>query len=445
MEKQNYIDQISNLSAEQIAVGITNNIVTFEELKKTGDFDASLQRNVRVILKQKDDIEFANANNRSSLENYIKIFPNGQNIEEAKLRIQIILDEESRQLQLAKERENMLRNIKENINEYTPDEVLGKLSSDDFDNLCNELDIDASLIKNYRTPELRANDIPKSANEIPEGYTDVFFWGIPSSGKTCALAAILSTMKKEYSMEAPDIQTQFGATYRDNLVQIFQRETGFLPGRTNEDMTQYMPFMLYNRGESNKQRRVSFFELSGEVFKYFYEKSNNSNIVNDYDRGYIENSFKTLELLLNSDNQKIHFFFIDYNAETRHKSDDNGLSQSNYLDAATTYFRDKNNIFRKKTDAVYVIVTKADEIKSSDKIESAKEFLTENFGSFIDVLKNQCKRNSVDFKVKIFSIGEVYFKQVCKINRKYSKDIINDLLVRIKPIKKSFWNKYLNS
>jgi hypothetical protein len=445
MEEQDYIDNISDLSEEQIAEGITNGIVTFEELRKTGEFDASTQKNVRVILKQKDDAVFAIANTLAALENYITAFPKGQNLEEAKRKIQELRDEEIRILKLAEERENMLRNIRENINKFTPDEVLGKLSSADFENLCNELSIDANIIRNYRAPDLTSNDFPQSANEIPEGYTDVFFWGIPSSGKTCALSAILSTIKKDYSMEAPDIQKQFGATYRDSLVQIFQRDTGFLPGRTNEDLTQYMPFMLYKRGEFNKQRRVSFFELSGEVFKYFYEKTNNSNVILDRDREYIEKSFNTLELLLNSNNQKIHFFFIDYNAETKHTSDSSKLSQNNYLDAAATYFRDQNNIFRKKTDAVYIIVTKSDEIKSDNKIESAKEFLNEHFGSFIDVLKNQCKRNSVDFNIKIFSIGDVYFKRVCKINRNYSKDIINDLLVRIKPLRKSWWRNFLNS
>jgi hypothetical protein len=445
MEEQDYLDNISNLSAEQIAEGIANNKVTFEALRKTNEFDASTQKNVRAFLKQKDDAVFAMSNTLAALENYITVFPKGQNVEEAKRKIQELSDEERRKLKLAEERENMLRNIRENINEYTPKEVLDKLSADDFENLCNELDIDASLIRNYTPPKLRDNYFPQSADEIPEGYTDVFFWGIPSSGKTCALSAILSTIKKDYSMEAPDIKSQFGATYRDGLVQIFQKDTGFLPGRTNADLTQYMPFMLYKRGEYNKQRRVSFFELSGEVFKYFYEKSNNSSIIDDDHRQYIEKSFNTLQVLLNSNNQKIHFFFIDYNAETKHKSDSNGLSQNNYLDAAATYFRDQNNIFRKKTDAVFIIVTKSDEIKSDNKIESAKEFLNEHFGSFIDVLKNQCKRNSVDFKIKIFSIGDVYFRQVCKINRNYSKDIIDDLLVRIKPVRNSWWRNFLNS
>jgi hypothetical protein len=205
-----------------------------------------------------------------------------------------------------------------------------------------------------------------------------------------------------------------------------------------------MPFLFYKRGEKNK-RKISFFELSGEVFKYFYEVANGSQIIDDYSRDDIEKSFKTLRLLLKSNNQKIHFFFIDYNQETKHTTDDNNLTQSNYLEAAATYFRDNNEIFKKRTDAVYVIVTKSDEIKSNDRAASAKSFLRENFGSFMDVLKNQCNKHSVDFKVKLFSIGDVYFKKICKINRSYSTDIINDLLVRVKPVNDSKIRNFFRS
>ncbi len=326
----------------------------------------------------------------------------------------------------------MLRRIRRDINEYTPDEIINVLDEEDLNDLCCELGIDAGTVRNYRVPELIFNEIPQNQNDIPPGYTDVFFWGIPSSGKTCALSAIFNTIKKNYSMEAPDCTKKFGATYRDSLVNIFNNGCAYLPGRTNEDRTQYMPFLFYRRKETQK-RKISFFELSGEVFKYFYKQANSSHIISDDDRKDIENSFQTLELLLKSDNQKIHFFFIDYNQETRHTIDSNGFTQSNYLEAAATYFRDKNNIFRKKTDAVYVVVTKSDEIQQTDRNKVAKAFLEENFGSFMDVLRNQCKRNSVEFNVKLFSIGDVYFKKICKINREYSAEIIEDLLDRIKP------------
>lgn len=444
MEKQEYINQVEDLSAEQIADGISNGIVTFDELRRTGEFDASKQRSVKGILKKKDDNAFATAHTISDLQYYLQVFPEGSHISAALAKLQKLQDEENAEERKSSEREKMLRKIKEDINEYAPDEITNILSDDDLDSLCDELGINVSAVKNYEEPNLKPNDIPQDESEVPEGYTDIFFWGIPSSGKTCALAAILSTITKNYTMEAPDTDQKFGATYRTSLVNMFRNNVGNLPGRTNEDRTQYMPFLFYKRGEKNK-RKISFFELSGEVFKYFYEVVNNSHIINDYDREAIENSFRTLELLLNSNNQKIHYFFIDYNQETKHTEDNNGLTQSNYLEAAATYFRDRNNIFRKRTDAVYVVITKSDEIKGDDRVETAKAFLQENFGAFMDVLKNQCKRNSVDFKVKLFSIGDVYFKRICKIDRSYSDDIIQDLLKRVKPVSNNVFKKFFNS
>lgn len=444
MEKKDYIIQIENLTAEQIANGISNSIVTFEELRNTHQFDASIQKRVRAILKEKDDEAFAKAQTIYDLEIYLRSFPNGNNYSAAQVKLQLLKDKENEKERSRNEREKMLREIREDINEYAPDEIINILSDDDLNILCNELGIDASAIKNYTTPALKFNNIPQTESDVPDDYTDIFFWGIPSSGKTCALAAILSTIDKKYTMEAPDTSQQFGSTYRTALVNMFRNDVANLPGRTIEDRTQYMPFLFYKRGENNK-RKISFFELSGEVFKYFFEVVNNSQIVNDYDREAIEKSFTTLDLLLNSNNQKIHFFFIDYNQETKHTTDSNGLTQSNYLEAATIYFRDKNNIFRKKTDAVYVVITKSDEIKDKNREAIAKNFLNDNFGGFMDVLKNQCRKNSVDFKVKLFSIGDVYFKRICKINRSYSDDIIQDLLKRVKPSNNNVFKKFFNS
>jgi len=444
MEKKDYIIQIDNLTAEQIADGISNGIVTFDDLRNTGEFDASKQKSVKSILKKKDDDAFASALTISDLEYYLRVFPDGTNLTAAKVKIQQLQDEEDNRIRIEGKRKRMLRKIKEDINEYAPDEIVNILSDNDLNSICDELGINASAVRNYIEPALKFNNIPQIETDIPPEYTDIFFWGIPSSGKTCALAAILSTIAKDYTMEAPDTNQQFGSTYRTGLVNMFRNDVGNLPGRTIEDRTQYMPFLFYKRGEVNK-RKISFFELSGEVFKYFFEVVNNSQIINDYDREAIEKSFRTLDLLLNSNNQKIHFFFIDYNQETKHTVDNNGLTQSNYLEAASIYFRDRNNIFKKKTDAVYVVITKSDEIKNDNKVETAKAFLQENFGSFMDVLKNQCKRNSVEFKVKLFSIGDVYFKRICKINRTYSDDIIQDLLKRVKPSSNNRFKKIFNS
>ena len=49
MEKKDYIKQIEDLSAEQIAEGISLGKVTFDELKKTEEFDASKQKKVKSM------------------------------------------------------------------------------------------------------------------------------------------------------------------------------------------------------------------------------------------------------------------------------------------------------------------------------------------------------------------------------------------------------------
>jgi hypothetical protein len=452
MELQEIINRLEDVSAADIVTFLCDNNMSFEvfsdTVKKAGGWDSAEKRkNVQSLLKQKDDDAYnavVAANTVEAFQKYLSLFQKGNHAAEAQEKIQQIQNNVNAEVQQRKQREKMLREIKEDINEYTPDEIIEKLSCKVLEDLCNELDIDAQMIKSYKEPPLRFNDIPQHENDVPEGYTDVFFWGIPSSGKTCALAAILSTIKKDFSMEAPDCEKKFGATYRDSLVGIFHKDCGYLPGRTNRDRTQYMPFLFYKRGENNK-RKISFFELSGEVFKHFYEVAYNTKINNNDNRIEIEESFKTLALLLNSNNQKIHFFFLDYNQETKHTKDDNNLMQSDYLEAAATYFRDNKDIFKTHTDAVYVIVTKSDEIKDNNKVEKAKEFLDDNFGSFMDVLKNQCKRNGVEFKVKLFSIGDVYFKKICKIDRSYSIAIINDLLERVKPVSNCKFSRFLNS
>ncbi len=452
MELKEIVNRLEDFSAVDILNYLSEKNISFEvfsdTVKNVGGWDSAEKRkNVQALLKQKDNDIYKSALAKNTVEayrNYLSMYRTGNHSAEAQAKIQSLVEEDIIIVQQKEQREKMLREIKEDINEYTPDEIIEKLSSEVLDNLCYELSIDVQLIKNYKEPPLKFNDIPQNENDVPEGYTDVFFWGIPSSGKTCALSAIFSTIKKDFSMEAPDCEKKFGATYRDSLVNIFNKDCGYLPGRTNQDRTQYMPFLFYKRGERNK-RKISFFELSGEVFKYFYEVANGVAIIDDYTRDDIEKSFQTLKLLLNSDNQKIHFFFIDFNQETKHTIDDNNLTQSNYLEAAATYFRDHKEIFKKRTDAVYVVVTKSDEIKGNNRTEIAKSFLDDNFGSFMDVLKNQCKVNDIEFKVKIFSIGSVYFKKICKIDRSYSTAIINDLLERVRPVSNSRIGKFFNS
>lgn len=341
----------------------------------------------------------------------------------------------------AKEKEEadrLIADIRANRNKYKPDYLIRRLSEDQLRGLCSEFEIDYNRVLNYNESRLEFNVIPEDSSDIPKGFTDIFFWGIPSSGKTCALAAILRTMDVNYTMTYAEIPKQFGSTYRTSLINIFDNELGYLPGGTQKDRTQYMPFILKRRGKDN-YRKLSFFELSGELFERFYEIVNHTSVLTDESRELVDKAFITLDLLLKSDNQKIHFFFIDYEKATQSGRDDKKITQAQFLEAATTYFRDHLNIFREKTDAVYVIVTKSDAIKTNndsgiERTRLAGEFLRGgSVGNFIDMLRELCKKNHVEFKAKIFSIGDVYFSGICKLNKRYATNIIEELLARVRP------------
>lgn len=440
MEKITYINNIEHLPAPVVAKGIREKIVTFEDLQATGRFYKEKQDEVKAILRKyvTEDNAFNDAVTKSQLNDFLVRFPQSEHCETVKIKITQIVNEERNKQQ------RIFEEIKANINEYKPDEIKLKLGEDLLRSLCDELGLDYNVVDKYDEANLKFGDIPKNREDVPSGYTDVFFWGIPSSGKTCALAAIFRTIKDNYNMASPTIEKKYGVTYRDSLVNVFKNNLCYLPSGTVADKTQYMPFLLKRKNEKD-YRKISFFELSGEVFKYFYEIQYDCKILNEEKRADVESSFHTLELLLNSNNQKIHFFFIDYKQETKGYVDNSGLTQDNYLDAAATYFRDKNDIFKRKTDAVFVVVTKSDEIKGNDKPTRARKFLDDNFFNFMGVIEDRCKKDSVSFSVKVFSIGDVYFRGICKLDPKYSKNIVEDLLKTVKPVSENWLSRLLRS
>lgn len=452
MDKKSILTNISypTVTADIIADSIRSGILSFEDALNTGEFERTKQKAVKdlLLMYQKEDNDFQSSNTLQHLREFRYNYPNSKYKDQVDKKIHDLESEERE-----KQRQRF-ESIKKYINDYKPDELINELGENILRDLCSDLGIDYNVVINYDEPELNFNEIPQTVDDIPTGYTDVFFWGIPSSGKTCALSAILYTMKDKYTITSPSIEKKFGATYRDSLINIFKNQTAYLPAATQKDRTQYMPLLLKKRNE-DKYRQISFFELSGEVFKYFYELENNCNILDEVDRSNVESAFKTLNLLLSSKNQKIHFFFIDYQQETKGIRDKHNLTQENYLNAAATYFRDREDIFKKKTDAVYVVVTKSDQIKSDNentnnlngekRTQLAGRFLSENFGNFMDVIKHRCKKDSVDFNVKIFSIGDVYFKSICKINYFYATNIVEDLLKKVKPAGESKISKWFNS
>jgi len=294
-------------------------------------------------------------------------------------------------------------------------------------------------LSNIQSPDLHIGQTPTS---IPSGYTEVYFWGGTGSGKTCALGAILQMAHKKGYL---DIATGNGYQYAFELKNIFSDDdiaNDYLPGPSPVETTQYLPFTLTKPGEKTS-RSVSLIELSGEIFKcFFYENAGKKLPTQSH-----VDSFKSLNNFLSSNNRKIHFFFIDYDRENK-PDGINRLTQSDYLAAASTYFKN-NKVFDKSTDAIYVILTKSDllrdekgnKVHKPDRVKYAKSYLREgNYSAFVNTQKAICRKYDINggkLTVEPFSLGEVYFQQICNFDGSSASAIVDILMDRIPRSKKS--------
>ncbi|MBU0490048.1 MAG: hypothetical protein KKD31_19080 [Bacteroidetes bacterium] len=338
------------------------------------------------------------------------------------------------------QKSGILEKIGRNPNSYNPSQIVeflkkGIVSEQDLLD-CNIPQSAIDNLEKVSSPMLTLGETPRP-DDIPQGFTEVYFWGIPGSGKTCALGAVLHMAEKKGYL---NIASSKGAKYAYQIKSIFSDDNianDFLPSPTPLETTQYIPFILRKPNERHS-RSVSLIEISGEIFTCFFSK----HVHQPYPTQSHEDTFNSLETFLNSNNRKIHFFFIDYGRENKPMQDN--LLQSDYLDAAASYFK-SNKILEKKTDAIYIVLTKSDLmldehnnfLPPESRVEYAKQYLkNDNYNAFINTLKDSCKKFSINggkLTVEPFSLGKVYFNTICNFEGSAASNIVDILMERIRP------------
>jgi len=441
MEEEEILKNIPNLKAEQLWELIKNGNTTLAKIVETGLLDLS-KRNKILQLKfewEKRDNEMwqeiidkksRGEDKLSDYTDYIANFPRGIHRSDADHAIAEILFKEQA---VKGELEKKIKNIKDDRNYYRPETIKQDIDSgiiSDYDLINCKIPFPIiQKVRKYKKVEIRVGKSPKS---IPEGFTEVYFWGVLNSGKTCALSALLKTADDEKYLK-----TGFGTglRYLNDLKDIFREDIGILPEGTNTDNIQYLPFTLQNDGDKFP-RSVALIELSGEVFQCFVKDNELDEIPES-----LKSTYETLTSYLKGNNRKIHFFFIDYNATAIAS---HNRSQSDYMTEAMKWI-EINKVFANNTDAIYLVITKSDLIYGYyDTDKSTLEqnidfFLENNFPSFRKNLENICSHENINnqsYEIIPFSIGEVYFKRICKIDKEPSKRLIKRLL-KIKPQKRS--------
>lgn len=445
MDKDYILNNVAELDAQQLAEAIQAGVVSLQELRDTDDLDATKRRAITRIISavgQEAENAWAEAStgSESQLQEYIQKFPSSPHVAEA---IELIAQRQRMRENVVYEHQRILERIRLNPNTYSPAEILNFIENGTItrSELTDKCGIPISAIDNLRNiaaVNLNLGDTPSS---IPEGYTEVYFWGGPGSGKTCALGAVLQMA--EYR-ECLTIATGPGYNYATQLKNIFSHDNvanDYLPAPSPVESTQYLPFSL-RLPKEKKSRSVSLIELSGEIFECFYWKNAGQRLPTESH----ENTFRSLNSFLASKNRKLHFFFIDAGRDNRR--DQRGLTQGDYLQATATYFMG-HQLFDKTTDAIYVVLTKSDllvdengnHVSEERRLEYAKRYLRDQrYGSFITALKNICDEYSINggkLTLEPFSLGKVYFQQICNFDGTSASRLVDILLDRIPGTKKS--------
>lgn len=303
--------------------------------------------------------------------------------------------------------------------------------------------IDNGFINKMLTNARSQNFEPaRPLQTIAEPCTEVYFWGIPFSGKTCALGAILSAAKNGLAARSmiPDNSCQ-GFGYMNRLSTIFSPgRICRLPGGTPVTSTYEMRFDLED--QEHKIHHVACIDLAGELFTCMFMKDAGEQMRDDQ-----KQALETLHNILlenRSNNRKIHFFVIEYGAEKRIY---NGLPQAEYLSSAAAHLN-SIGLFDSNTDAIYVLISKVDNASYEGSLEEhLLKYMTKNYLGFYNNLLLICKEHGINkgrVKIVPFSIGNVCFKDYCQFDATSATKMV-DLLVRYSCFEKQgFWQKILS-
>lgn len=401
-----------------------NTIADYEEyrLQHPGKHEDEIEAAINDLNDDKDWNNACVINDSYAYRQYLTQHPNGKHAQEARSRMQAYAG-----------RDKFLSDLRRDHNAYKAIDIQGNVKNGvaTWNDVAFILGDDAAnAVRNFKMP----SPLPKSpAPEKLQGdTTEVYFWGTPSSGKTCALGAIISSANRNGILEKVLIQGGGGYDYMTRLSNIFKNNSiCTFPEGTDTDNIQEM--MMKLRDNNNKKHKMTLIDLAGEVFRSVYFKTNGLFLEEDKERMLAT----VMNYLRDTRNNKIHFFVVEYGAHDREWEN---IKMVDYLEFMSAYLKDQS-IFRKSTVGVYVLVTKCDIIDCApeERPERAAQYVKEELSSFWGNLKDACAEAGVnDLTILSFSVGDVFAQNLCKFDGTDTDKVINKLLTKT-PTEGSRW------
>jgi len=276
-------------------------------------------------------------------------------------------------------------------------------------------------------PDVNA-EIAKCKKECANDRTDVFFFGIPSTGKTCILMGLIGC-------KDIDIDTvRAGGPYSAVLDQYLG--AGLTIGQTPKDFVATIQAEVM---EGTKRHLLNLVEMSGEDFAFKIANDENGKIS-------FEDMANGATRLLCNNNRKVFFIIVDPTARTvafNHlvESPDGSylvrtnVNQRTILKRMVDLLRQpENQTILKKVDAINIIVTKSDTLgNEEERDQKALDHFREQYDNIIAPLTRLCQQFNINTgnagrpKLYSFSLGQFYVGGIYKYNDSDAKKLVQVL------------------
>lgn len=422
----NYLDDLPWMQAVQ-----QNTIAAYNDYAKM--FPGKHEKDIKeAIEKLTDDIDWEDATriaSDDSISRYLELHPNGVHAEQAASAL--------------RERESINRLIEEiraDRNSYSALDLQRRVQNMQlqYSDLYQVFDADQiESLRNFISPA----DLPKCPppDFLFDETTEVYFWGTPASGKTCALGALLSAANRYGILKREDCASGF---YRDLLCNIFVNDgICVLPYGSPDDSVAEMGLSL--RDINDKYHRLTFVDLAGEVFRSMYRRLNGIR-EESYDREMTLN--KILDYLNDTRNPKIHYFIVPY-GEVNNMWPDDHLKMADYLNATMQYLTEQQ-IIRKGTNGVYILVSKSDKMPCNphERKMMAEQYIMNALPAFYNNLRVICEKAGVaDFDIIPFTLGDVFAQNLCRFDRNNTDEMLNTLIAKGEVKATTWWEKLMKT
>lgn len=392
--KRNILANSQMLSEQEIKTIIETGAITLEEFREAGvpvDLLRSISQSIQSDSVQENKMKAMNAHKEQLLED--------------------------------------IRSGKKSVEEFKTDLSNGTINEQDLRNCGLSEKTIASI--NYYTGKNRGFTIFKTISELPPmaaDRTDIYFVGLPGTGKSTMLAGLLYEAHKD-GILLPDTYNNDGSVYQNQIISDLTK--GTLPLQTAVGSFNYIAMSIAD--EDGAKHPFNVVEVPGELYKNLYQNSNVDELMH-----YIKN-----------DNKKILIFTIDSNAH------DNGYVEGG-LDQSLVYLNIlnifKNHGIIDQVDAIYLVANKFDTIKASrylsdnrPDVQLALDFLNDEFKSLINNCKTIREESKNKFKIKVlpFSIGQVSHTFILNdFRRDYPKELIRNILEDSFVVTKQKWGLF---